>query len=120
MAPLSMQCLGCEHYIYKNTKFNARKERTKETYLGVPIFSFTFLCPDCGSAIQFATDPKSRGYRVIKGATSDLKGSGTLSSNSEKDSKPLKTNKVSESVGTYSGKVKVLPELKIRIKKVSP
>lgn len=68
MVPFSMQCDSCKTYIYKSTKFNARKTQTKESYLGVPIFSFEFRCSGCSAPIEFRTDPESRDYKLVSGA----------------------------------------------------
>lgn len=72
MSPFNMQCNSCSHFIYKNTKFNARKDSLKQDYLGIPIFKFTLRCSSCGSEIVFRTDPKSRGYVIITGANTEL------------------------------------------------
>ena len=69
MVPFSMQCGACKGYIYKSTKFNARKTSTKETYLGVPIIQFEFRCSSCSAPITFRTAPESRGYKIVAGAT---------------------------------------------------
>jgi hypothetical protein len=70
MAPFSMRCNTCNHYIYKSTKFNARKEDAKgEMYLGIQIYRFTVKCPTCWAEISFKTDPKNLDYACEFGAT---------------------------------------------------
>ena len=69
MAPFSMQCLTCCELIYKGKKFNARKERTGEAYLGkIEIFRFYIRCPRCAQEITFKTDPEHTDYAVEGGA----------------------------------------------------
>ncbi|KAI0464014.1 hypothetical protein LJB42_003028 [Komagataella kurtzmanii] len=68
MAPFSMKCSNCGDYISKSKKFNARKETTKEDYLGVKIIKFHFRCPLCSGEIVFRTDPVNADYVVEKGA----------------------------------------------------
>lgn len=69
MAPFSMQCLTCAEFIYKGKKFNARKERTGEAYLGkIDILRFYIRCPRCAQEITFKTDPEHTDYAVEAGA----------------------------------------------------
>ena len=69
MAPFTMRCTTCGNYVYKGTKFNARKETVlNEKYLGLPIFRFYIRCPQCLSEITFKTDPKNADYKVDHGA----------------------------------------------------
>jgi hypothetical protein len=69
MAPFSMQCLTCGEFIYKGKKFNARKERTGEAYLGkIEILRFFIRCPRCSQEISFKTDPEHTDYAVEAGA----------------------------------------------------
>lgn len=66
--PFSMRCKTCGEYIAKNRKFNARKETTNESYLGVKIILFHIRCPRCSSEIKFKTDPKNEDYVIESGA----------------------------------------------------
>lgn len=68
MTPFSMKCKNCGEYIAKSKKFNARKENTNETYLGMKIVRFHIKCPRCASEILFRTDPKSADYVIEFGA----------------------------------------------------
>ncbi|OBW63701.1 MAG: Uncharacterized protein AUREO_062330 [Aureobasidium pullulans] len=68
MAPFSMRCTSCSTYIYKGRKFNARKEKLEETYLGIPIIRLYIRCTECSSEICFKTDPNNTGYVCEKGA----------------------------------------------------
>ncbi|THX21855.1 DUF572-domain-containing protein [Aureobasidium pullulans] len=68
MAPFSMRCTSCSTYIYKGRKFNARKEKLKETYLNIPIIRLYIRCTGCSSEICFKTDSKNTGYVCEKGA----------------------------------------------------
>lgn len=63
-----MRCLNCGEYIAKNRKFNARKESTGDSYLGVNVFRFHIRCPRCSSEIKFKTDPKNADYVIDSGA----------------------------------------------------
>eukprot|EP00123_Amoebidium_parasiticum_P013801 comp22160_c0_seq1/m.32482 comp22160_c0_seq1/g.32482 ORF comp22160_c0_seq1/g.32482 comp22160_c0_seq1/m.32482 type:complete len:128 (-) comp22160_c0_seq1:748-1131(-) len=59
MAPFNMRCITCGVFIYKATKFNARKETVEgEEYLGIKVFRFYIRCPRCHQEITFKTDPK--------------------------------------------------------------
>ena len=70
MAPFSMQCLTCRNYIYKGTKFNARKEDAKgEKYHSIQIYRFYIHCPKCSAEITFKTDPGNLDYTCEGGAT---------------------------------------------------
>lgn len=68
MSPFSMRCTTCGEYIHKGKKFNARKEDTGESYLGIKIIRFHIRCPRCSSVIKFKTDPKSSDYTTELGA----------------------------------------------------
>lgn len=68
MAPFSLKCLNCNEYIAKSRKFNAKKETTNETYLGIKIYRFTIRCPRCASSITYRTDPKTADYITESGA----------------------------------------------------
>ncbi|KAH3675452.1 hypothetical protein WICMUC_002741 [Wickerhamomyces mucosus] len=68
MTPFSMICLSCNEWISKSRKFNARKETTSETYLGMKIVRLHIRCPKCATEIIFRTDPKSADFVVENGA----------------------------------------------------
>lgn len=68
MAPFSMRCTKCGEYIAKMKKFNAKKENTKEDYLGVKIVKFHIKCPMCYGDIVFKTDPKTSDFVPESGA----------------------------------------------------
>ncbi|ODQ78239.1 hypothetical protein BABINDRAFT_9462 [Babjeviella inositovora NRRL Y-12698] len=67
MIPFSMKCTKCLEYIARMKKFNARKETTKETYLGAKIYRFYLKCPQCYNEITFKTNPKDGNYLPDKG-----------------------------------------------------
>lgn len=69
MAPFSMRCTECGQFIYKMTKFNARKEVTSDKYLDVRIIRFHIRCPRCSRELTFLTDPKNASYKVENGLT---------------------------------------------------
>ncbi|KAN0065462.1 Pre-mRNA-splicing factor cwf16 [Thecaphora frezii] len=70
MAPFSMRCNTCGNYIYKGTKFNARKETVQgEDYYGIKIFRFYIKCTQCSAEITFKTDPKNTDYAAEHGAS---------------------------------------------------
>jgi hypothetical protein len=68
MAPFSMRCTTCGEFVYKGKKFNARKQHTGETYLGIKIIRFYIRCPRCSGEIRFKTDPKIGDYVTEFGA----------------------------------------------------
>ncbi|PRT56519.1 Pre-mRNA-splicing factor cwf16 [Wickerhamiella sorbophila] len=72
MAPFAMHCSECQHFIYKGTKFNARKRITDESYLDIAVISFTIRCPRCANEIVFKTDPKTSDYIVVSGGARNL------------------------------------------------
>ncbi|KAH3665540.1 hypothetical protein OGAPHI_003726 [Ogataea philodendri] len=67
MIPFSMKCLKCGEYIAKSKKFNAKKENSKEDYLGIRIFHFHFRCPQCYDDLVFRTDPKNGDFECVSG-----------------------------------------------------
>lgn len=77
MTPFSMKCKNCGEYIAKSKKFNARKESTNETYLGMKIVRFHIKCPRCASEILFRTDPKSADYVIEFGAQKNYDSGNT-------------------------------------------
>lgn len=77
MTPFSLKCLNCEEYISKSRKFNARKETTNETYLGMKTIKFHIKCPRCASEIIFRTDYKSADYVLEFGAKRNYENSAT-------------------------------------------
>lgn len=68
MTPFSMKCLNCNEYISKSRKFNAKKENTNMTYLGLKVVRFHIKCTRCSHEIVFRTDPKSADYVIESGA----------------------------------------------------
>jgi hypothetical protein len=68
MTPYSIRCVNCGEYTSKSRKFNARKETTTETYLGMKTIKLHIKCPSCASEIVFRTDPKSADYVIMYGA----------------------------------------------------
>ena len=60
MLPMSIRCSTCGIYLYKGTKFNARKEDADvgESYLGIRVVRLYFRCPRCAAelAIKTGTD----------------------------------------------------------------
>jgi hypothetical protein len=70
MLPFSVRCDTCEDYVYKGTKFNARKETCSEKYLSrIPIYRFYIKCPSCYADITYKTDPQNADYAVEQGCT---------------------------------------------------
>lgn len=63
-----MGCNACGEYIYKERRFNVRKEMADEKYLDIRIRRFYMRCPACSSEIAFKTDPKNLDYECEKGA----------------------------------------------------
>ncbi|ODV88695.1 hypothetical protein CANCADRAFT_12851, partial [Tortispora caseinolytica NRRL Y-17796] len=66
--PYSMRCTACGEFIYKGKKFNAKKEFTNDTYLGIKIWRFYIRCTHCSGEITFKTDPKNADYVAENGA----------------------------------------------------
>eukprot|EP01135_Chromosphaera_perkinsii_P006931 Nk52_evm19s628 gene=Nk52_evmTU19s628 len=73
MAPFNMRCLKCGEFIYKATKFNARKETVEgEEYLGLKVYRFFIRCRVCAAEITFKTDPKNSDYVCDKNCIRNL------------------------------------------------
>jgi hypothetical protein len=68
MLPFSVQCKTCGEYIGRGKKFNGYKEDTKDTYLTIKIWRFSFRCSGCLHELTFRTDPKNSGYECEQGA----------------------------------------------------
>lgn len=68
MSPFSMRCSTCDEYISSSRKFNATKDSTGDSYMGVKIYRFTLLCPMCNAKIVFRTDPQNSGFELESGA----------------------------------------------------
>lgn len=84
MAPFSMRCVKCGEYIAQSKKFNARKQGTDESYLGVKIIRFFIKCPRCSSEIKFKTNPATGGYDTESGAVRNYERSSTIEDGSHK------------------------------------
>ncbi|PVU93680.1 hypothetical protein BB561_003104 [Smittium simulii] len=70
MAPFSMRCETCGHWIGAHTKFNARKETVvNEKFHNMEIYRFYIRCPTCAAEITFKTDPENLDYVCEKGAS---------------------------------------------------
>ena len=63
-----MRCTTCGEFVYKGKKFNARKQPTGESYLGIKIIRFYIKCPRCSGEIRFKTEPKIGDYVCEVGA----------------------------------------------------
>lgn len=69
MLPFSMRCDSCGEYMYLGKKFNMKRERLEENYLGKYKQRFYMKCCVCSNEISFKTDPKNSGYELESGAT---------------------------------------------------
>lgn len=99
-----MQCTNCEQFIYKGTKFNAKKCSTNETYLDIRLFDLCFRCSSCSAEVTLRTDPASGGYVIRSGAkkldaqieSNITSGGNSGASNQEQLIRPIsKSTKVS-------------------------
>eukprot|EP00286_Rhodomonas_abbreviata_P027292 CAMPEP_0181307344 /NCGR_PEP_ID=MMETSP1101-20121128/10825_1 /TAXON_ID=46948 /ORGANISM="Rhodomonas abbreviata, Strain Caron Lab Isolate" /LENGTH=278 /DNA_ID=CAMNT_0023413545 /DNA_START=228 /DNA_END=1064 /DNA_ORIENTATION=- len=65
-----MCCDVCKEFMYRGTKFNAKKEIAGDmNYLGIHIHRFFLNCPRCLSQIVFRTDPEHADYFLEHGAS---------------------------------------------------
>ena len=69
MLPFSLRCNSCGEYMYLGKKFNMKRERLEEHYLGKHKQRFYMKCSVCSNEITFKTDPKNTGYELETGAT---------------------------------------------------
>ena len=73
IVPMSVQCLICNEYIYKGTKFNSKKETVEgEDYCGIKIYRFYFKCPNCKNIFTIKTDPQHHCYVCEKNVKSNV------------------------------------------------
>ncbi|RCI07440.1 hypothetical protein L249_4547 [Ophiocordyceps polyrhachis-furcata BCC 54312] len=73
MAPFTMRCMTCGEFIYRGTKFNARKETNPdEKYFAIQVVFLHIKCTRCSAAITFRTDPKNNDYAMVKGAVRNM------------------------------------------------
>ncbi|RDA95711.1 hypothetical protein CP533_1083 [Ophiocordyceps camponoti-saundersi (nom. inval.)] len=73
MAPFTMRCMTCGEFIYRGTKFNARKEMNPdEKYFAIQVIFLHIKCTRCSAAITFRTDPKNIDYAMVKGAVRNM------------------------------------------------
>lgn len=85
MAPFHMRCKTCGNYIYKGTKFNARKETVQnDDYIGLRIFRFYIKCTKCVAEITFKTDPENMDYSIEHGATRNFEAEKLLEQQEKK------------------------------------
>ncbi|OLY81214.1 Coiled-coil domain-containing protein 94 [Smittium mucronatum] len=86
MAPFSMRCNTCGHWIGAHTKFNARKETVKnEKFHSMEIYRFYIRCPKCAAEITFKTDPENLDYVCENGASRNFEPwRGAQDANDEK------------------------------------
>jgi Saf4/Yju2 protein len=73
MIPFSMQCETCHNFLYRGTKYNAKKEPMggpDGKYLGtITRFRFYIKCNFCSRSVTFLTDPENCDYAMESGAT---------------------------------------------------
>jgi DNA-directed RNA polymerase subunit RPC12/RpoP len=63
MLPMSVRCQSCGEFLYKGTKFNAKKETVEgEEYKGIKIFRFYMRCSRCSTEFTIKTDPENSDY----------------------------------------------------------
>ena len=68
IVPMTVQCLTCNAYIYKGTKFNCKKETVEdENYCGLKIYRFYFKCTSCSNQFTLKTDPQNSTYVCERG-----------------------------------------------------
>ncbi|GKT29770.1 Saf4/Yju2 protein like protein [Aduncisulcus paluster] len=67
--PMSMRCTSCGNTIFRNTRFNAKKQRIREeSYYRIPVFRFFIKCTCCSAQITFKSDPEHECYVCENGA----------------------------------------------------
>eukprot|EP00124_Ichthyophonus_hoferi_P004854 Ihof_evm1s594 gene=Ihof_evmTU1s594 len=107
MAPFNMRCVTCGVFIYKATKFNARKETVEgEEYLGIKIFRFYIRCQRCHQEITFKTDPQNADYVAEHGATRNFEIWSYIAKETEKEQKKKEEEELGNSMKALENRTK--------------
>ncbi|KAL3942192.1 MAG: hypothetical protein SGBAC_003571 [Bacillariaceae sp.] len=72
MLPFSVQCSGCNTFLYRGRKFNSKKEPMggpDGRYLGIQRWRFYIKCTHCSRTVTFLTDPKNADYEMESGGS---------------------------------------------------
>ena len=69
--PYKGVCKGCGLSIGSGTRYNAKKLKTDQDYLGIPIWEFVMKCRTAGCEEQFhiRTNPQEEDYDYVQGIT---------------------------------------------------
>ncbi|CAI5717888.1 unnamed protein product [Hyaloperonospora brassicae] len=64
--PFDVWCSHCDAHIGRGVRFNARKKSVGR-YLSSVVYEFAMRCARCGGDVVLRTDPKARGYELVRG-----------------------------------------------------
>ena len=64
--PFDVWCVHCDAHIGRGVRFNAHKERVGRYFSSV-VYEFAMRCARCSSDVVLRTDPKARGYELVRG-----------------------------------------------------
>ncbi|XP_075242453.1 uncharacterized protein LOC142337205 [Convolutriloba macropyga] len=107
MAPFNMRCNTCGHYIYRGTKFNARRETAQgETYLGLKIFRFYIRCPMCCADISFKTDIENLDYAIETGATRNFEAAKLIAAEDKRKQEEIAQEEANNPMAVLENRTK--------------
>ena len=100
MVAFSVICDSCQEMVPKSTKVYVNVTTAPVKYMGCRIYDLEMRCTKCGfDSIVFRTDPKTRGYTVLRGgrmAGGDWAGINEANAKAEEEAKAQAATVVGE------------------------